>query len=1050
MAALILCAASLRAEISPESGSFFFKQYLPDDYGADAQNWAVVQDARGVMFFGNTEGLLEYDGARWTHIPLAKRGSLVRSLAVDVNGTVYVGGQNDFGFLKEDGSGILRYVSLLDKVAASDRSFGDIWTISCTRSGVFFSSYYRIFRWSPQNGMTTWKPKTRFGRVFTVDDLPYVVVSGSGLHRIGGGYLELVPGSSERLATGDKLELVPGGEQIQKQINAAFSFAGSLMVATSTGLFRQQGDRFVPFSTDAADLLKKAHIYVCAPLSNGDLAVGTIQSGLVLLTSEGHIHKIVNKESGLASNYVNAIYNDRAGSVWLALNLGIAHIETELPITRFGDREGVDETVPAIQRYRGALYAGTVSGLAKLIPGADAHFEPVSEISGEVLSLLSSPDGLLIASQYGIADLSPNGLAHIIPGEGAMFSLSTSIHDPRVYYAAGRHGLFLLRSDGGSWKKMRQVPSGNQDFLSAVEDADGRVWATTPRSILRIDLRTDPAKIQRFAVEEGGLAAWNYAYRIGGKVVFATGKGLRRFDNAKERLVPENRFGDMFADGSHDVSKIVESPTGNIWISGRSYNGVLRKTRNDSYAWDQYPLARAGIKELWGLYVDEDNVAWASGADGGLVRYTASNSSRSGTDFQALVSSVQLLRSANPIGDANAATKLPHHQNSLRFDYAAPVFEDESRTEYQVRLDGLDHGWSEWSKETRKEYTNLWEGRYAFKVRGRDLHGRISRETAFAFRVLPPWYRTWWAYVLYAPLLLGSMALVVKWRIHALSERNRKLEEIIENRTVEIRQQRDEIKREEERTEALLLNILPAPVADELRATGKVKPTTYDEITVCFTDFVGFTLSSEKISAEDLVDGLHKYFTAFDEIVERYGLEKLKTIGDSYMFVGGLPDEKRSHAVDVVIAAFEMLDVIKRFSTEYPHWNVRIGINSGPVVAGVVGVRKFAYDIWGQTVNFAARFQSSGSPNRINLSSRTYELVNEFIECEPRGHVRIKEGRQLEMYFAQQVRPELLGQNRDGVPERFAELYQQRFGQAPPAIPAAQSEARRPQAIASL
>jgi adenylate cyclase len=145
-----------------------------------------------------------------------------------------------------------------------------------------------------------------------------------------------------------------------------------------------------------------------------------------------------------------------------------------------------------------------------------------------------------------------------------------------------------------------------------------------------------------------------------------------------------------------------------------------------------------------------------------------------------------------------------------------------------------------------------------------------------------------------------------------------------------------------------------------------------------------------------------------------------------------------------------MLAVIKEFSTSYPHWDVRIGINSGPVVAGVVGVKKFAYDIWGQTVNFAARFQSSGSPNRINMSCRTQELVRDFIECEPRGHVRIKEGRLIEMYFARQVRSELLGNDRDTIPEGFAELYHQRFGRNPMAFPSAQFQVSDPHAIASL
>lgn len=1050
IAALFFAAGCLRADVSPEAGAFFFKQYLPDDYGADAQNWAVVQDARGVMFFGNTEGLLEYDGARWTHIPLPNPGSLVRSLAADANGTVYVGGQNEFGFLKEDSSGILKYVSLLDQVPKADRNFGDVWTISCTRAGVFFGSYPRIFRWSPQKGMSVWKAPTRFSRLFAVDDLPYVVVVGSGLHRIAADYMEAVPGGGQRQATGDKLELIPGGEQFKRQISGVFSLAGSLVVATSSALFRQQGDKFVQLSTDADELLSRAVIYVCAPLSRGDLAIGTIQGGLVLLTSAGRIERVIDKQSGLASNYVNAIYKDRAGSVWLGLNLGIAHVEPQLPLTRFGDRQGVDEAVAAIQRHDGSLYAGTLSGLAKLIPGANAHFGRLNGINGQVLSLLSTRGGLLIGSQYGIWILGANGLEPIFPEEGLIDSLSESTRQSNVFYAAGRHGLSVLRSEAGHWTKIRHVPSESQDFLSVVEDLDGKLWATTNRDILHIDLSSDPARIQRFAPEEGAVSGWNLAYRVGSEVVFATGKGLLRFDEQARRLVPDTRFGKMFADGSRDVMRVGETPAGSFWISGRSYNGVLRRTRAPGSAWDEHPLARAGIKEVIALFVDPDNVVWASGAGGGLVRYTASTASAPGTEFQAFLTGMQLLRTADVIGTSNPATKIPHQQNSLRFDYGAPAFEDESRTEYQVRLDGLDRAWSEWSKETRKEYTNLWEGKYLFNVRARDLHGKISRPATFAFRILAPWYRTWWAYLIYVPLLLGSMVAIIKWRLHALKERNRKLEVIIAKRTEEIREQRDEIKQEEERTEALLLNILPAPVAHELRATGKVEPTAYDEITVCFTDFVGFTLSSEKIAAADLVEGLHRYFTAFDEIVDRYGLEKLKTIGDSYMFVGGLPDGKRSHAVDVVMAAFEMLDVIERFSTSYPHWNVRIGVNSGPVVAGVVGVKKFAYDIWGQTVNFAARFQSSGSPNRINMSCRTYELVRDFIECEPRGYVRIKEGRQIEMYFAQQIRPELVGTYRETIPEAFAELYHQRFGRMPATFPSAKREVADPHPIASL
>jgi class 3 adenylate cyclase len=322
-----------------------------------------------------------------------------------------------------------------------------------------------------------------------------------------------------------------------------------------------------------------------------------------------------------------------------------------------------------------------------------------------------------------------------------------------------------------------------------------------------------------------------------------------------------------------------------------------------------------------------------------------------------------------------------------------------------------------------------------FRVRARDVFRHVSAEDSFAFRVLTPWYRSWWAYLLYFVALASTVWLIVMWRVFALAERNRKLERIIHERTDEIRSQRDAIKIEEEKTEALLLNILPAPVADELRATGIVNPTAYEDVTICFTDFVGFTLSSEKVSAADLVAGLHRYFTAFDEIVDRYGLEKMKTIGDSYMFVGGLPERKPSHAVDAVMAALEIIEAVVDLKRSSPHWDIRIGLHSGPVVAGVVGVRKFAFDIWGETVNFASRFESSGRPNRVNISERTHELVRDFIECEARGPVPIKEGRLLEMFLAAHIRRDLLDADQEKVSGAFAELYEQKFGYRPRAIP---------------
>ncbi|MBK9276061.1 MAG: tetratricopeptide repeat protein [Flavobacteriales bacterium] len=222
--------------------------------------------------------------------------------------------------------------------------------------------------------------------------------------------------------------------------------------------------------------------------------------------------------------------------------------------------------------------------------------------------------------------------------------------------------------------------------------------------------------------------------------------------------------------------------------------------------------------------------------------------------------------------------------------------------------------------------------------------------------------------------------------------------------------QRNRISRARERSDELLLNILPEEVAEELKARGEAEAKLIDEVTVLFTDFKGFTAMSEKLSPKELVKDLHECFSAFDRICEDHGLEKIKTIGDAYMAAGGLPTPNTTHATDVIRAALEMRDFIaagKQHNLErgHPYFEIRIGVHTGPVVAGIVGVKKFSYDIWGDTVNTASRMESSGEPGQVNISEATYALVREqagrLFDFTPRGKVQAKGKGEMEMYFVQ-------------------------------------------------
>lgn len=211
-----------------------------------------------------------------------------------------------------------------------------------------------------------------------------------------------------------------------------------------------------------------------------------------------------------------------------------------------------------------------------------------------------------------------------------------------------------------------------------------------------------------------------------------------------------------------------------------------------------------------------------------------------------------------------------------------------------------------------------------------------------------------------------------------------------------------ELVEQKQKSDELLLNILPAEVAEELKLNGKSEAHRYDEVSVLFTDFVNFTRISEQLGVEDLLNELNIHFTAFDKIMEKYGLEKIKTIGDAYLAVCGLPLTDEKHAENTVNAALEILDFVAMRRKETPYGlDIRIGINSGAVIAGIIGVKKFAYDIWGDTVNTAARMEQKSEPGKINISANTYKLVKDKFICSHRGKLIAKNKGEMDMYFVE-------------------------------------------------
>ncbi|MCG9873421.1 MAG: response regulator [Leptospiraceae bacterium] len=246
---------------------------------------------------------------------------------------------------------------------------------------------------------------------------------------------------------------------------------------------------------------------------------------------------------------------------------------------------------------------------------------------------------------------------------------------------------------------------------------------------------------------------------------------------------------------------------------------------------------------------------------------------------------------------------------------------------------------------------------------------------------------------------------------------------------IDLQHKAQELEKSLQESERLLRNILPEKIADRLKSQGFDKPEYFESVSVLFTDFKGFTDVAEFMSPDELVEQLDLCFAQFDAIVEMYGVEKLKTIGDSYMAAGGIPVSNQTHPVDLIRAAMEIkqfMDMTKNLRKDQglPYWELRIGIHTGPVVAGVIGNKKFAYDMWGDTVNTASRMESSGEVGRVNISRDTYDRVKDFFLCHYRGKIPAKNKGSIDMFFVERIHPELSRDEEGLVPnDKFVSLY---------------------------
>jgi len=586
----------------------------------------------------------------------------------------------------------------------------------------------------------------------------------------------------------------------------------------------------------------------------------------------------------------------------------------------------------------------------------------------------------------------------------------------------GRWGLGLVRYNpkDNSFKNFlsdtKDSSSIGSNFVNSIlEDRSGSFWVAGNGGINRLNRETG-----RFNHYLAGHDISSLYEDSGGVLWAGTDIGLFQYSQKEDRFTG---FFDPQAEiNSSTVGGIIQDNAKNLWLISPSAIIRLNPSTKETFVYgNRFGIIPNSLYPWTAIYKNGKGQLFIGHQKGFYIFSPEELSFK--TDFKIIIT--DLFINTLPVLPAEgsllqkqveeiSALDLKYNQKNIAFNFAAIDYREPDAIKYFTMLEGYDRDWREVKgKNDRSSYFfSLPVGSYVYRVKAFNRDG-IKAEKVITIRINPPWWETWWFRTLTGIFLVSLLYAIYRWRTASLRRQKRILERTVKERTAEVveekavvERQKDVIQKEKEKADELLLNILPSEVAEELKEKGYTTAKAFDEVSVLFSDIKGFTSVAEKMTAQELVKEIDTYFSAFDRIMQQYGLEKIKTIGDAYIAAGGLPEKNTATAKNVIEAAIAMQESVEKLKQERvlsgkPYFELRIGIHTGPVVAGVVGIKKFQYDMWGDTVNLAARMEQSGVPGKINISQHTYEAVKGQFTCVHRGKIDAKNKGEIDMYFVE-------------------------------------------------
>ena len=781
VAALAFVALFPLGVTAAERGFPLITVYPAEAHKAGPQTFDVAQDPRGVLYFGNLHGLVTWDGAWWRLLKLPDE-QVALSVNTDDQGRVAVGLVNDFGHLTRDSAGSMTYTSLLPLVAPSGRTIGDVRDICPTASGFLYLTETNALLWDGRSVRAAGAfERETAPRACYEENSQALLVGPKGIQRLDLKTLALTPGPIDRHV--DVLVRREDGTYIAS--------------VRDEGLFIMSGDQVTPFAPAASAWIKKDIARGGLLLRDGRTILASRRSGLVILGADGNIEQHIHDQAGLPDSVILDTFLDREGSVWLAMEGPIVRIDVGAPVTVFDARRNLKGSVGDVTRFRGRLYATSSHGVYSIDEnGAVTQIEGPREGAWRLLAL---EDVLLIGTSKGVYQMREGDAPEqILKFDGELYDLHRSPADPSRVWIAMRGGIGSLRREGATWRYEGVLP-GAPEYASSIVEKNGVVWAgTTFDGIVRVD---DPRSPQQ-RVRTYGKGEMN-VYDIGGRVVLVRATGEVVHVGRDGELEPDPLLGHVKAPRGFFV--LAEDARGNVWINSTPPRMYERRA-NGQYTREGKPLVSVTAADIQALRAHRDGTIWFA-ADKGLFRYEPSVAEDvAAAQPTPLIRRVvagdnQLLYDGS--GEEKAPVELRHNFGRIRVEFAPASYRP--GVAYQYRLDPIDENWSQWTEDTFIDYTTLEANDYTFRLRARGPATQPSAEARWSFTVLAPWYRTKWAYALWAFLIAAAILLLIRVRTNSLRRQANVLQAKVDEQTAELQQTVQLLEQANTRLEALSL-----------------------------------------------------------------------------------------------------------------------------------------------------------------------------------------------------------------------------------------------------